>query len=410
MSRAPTAQVESPMTHILMLARVLDAGGIERDVSKYARHLVTKGFQPHVGCFNPGGMRWREIEAAGIPVLYVPVYSFRSASAIRGARILQQYIAAHQIRLIHGFDPPSSVYAGPLARFLGVPVLSSQVSYRALCNLQTRMFLSLIDRIATGIFVNCEAMADHVRNDWKVPANKIHICYNGFEPEEFHPHGRKRPEALSDASIVIGTVALLRPEKNLELLVEAFAKLLQVDPRACLLFVGSGPVRTGLERRMLELGIREACVFQDTVERPADWMRAIDIFVLPSRSEAFSNSLLEATACGCCPVASRVGGSPELVAHRQRGLLFESGNVQELTAVLIELATRPWLRQALADEAASFVREHLTMEIAAARLAGIYKRVLGMHVDPERGEEFVPLPKSAERSVHKSKVPGMAGE
>ena len=73
---------------VLIMARELGwGGGLERDISKFARHLLQHGIQPHVACFNPGGMRWREIEAAGIPLLTVPTKSFKSNSAIKGARI-----------------------------------------------------------------------------------------------------------------------------------------------------------------------------------------------------------------------------------------------------------------------------------------------------------------------------------
>lgn len=393
------------MTNILMLARVLDAGGIERDVSKFARHLSSRGFQPHVGCFNPGGMRWDEIAAAGIPTVAIPVKSFRSRSAFDGARILRRYIREHQIRLIHAFDVPADMYAVPLARLWGISVLSSQLGHRNLSNLQARVVMTFIDRMASGVFVNCEAVATHLQRDWKVAERLIHVCYNGYEPEEFHPEGRGRPEMLKEASIVVGTVALLRPEKNLGLLVEAFARLLQVDRKARLLLVGSGPVRPDLEKRMCELQIRDACIFQDTVARPADWMRAMDVFVLPSTTEGFSNSLLEAMACGCCPVASRVGGTPELVVDEEHGILFESGNVAELSAALIELARDPAKRKAMAGKAAAFVRQQLTMEHAAARLAGIYKTVLGQPVDAAHGEEFVPLRSRERETAVEAEIP-----
>src|SRR5215469_7319111 len=338
-------------TNDMMVARVLDTGGIERDVSKFARHLPAKGFQPHVACFNPGGMRWREIESAGIPTVTVPGRSFRSWSAVTGARLLKEYINKEHIQLIHAFDVPTDMFAVPLGRLWGVPVLSSQLCYRDLCPPVTRVVMSIIDRLATGTFVNCQGIAEHLETEWRVDGKKIHVCYNGYEPAEFYPEGRQRPASLSEASLVVGTVALLRPEKNLRLLVNAFAMLLRTVHRARLLIVGSGPGQAELERQALDLQVRQACIFQPSVEYPAEWMRAIDIFVLPSRSEGFSNSLLEAMACGCCPVASRVGGTPELIEHEQRGLLFDSDNVEALTEALVYLASNPSAMQMMARRA-----------------------------------------------------------
>jgi glycosyltransferase involved in cell wall biosynthesis len=399
MSKAPMAeQTREGITHILMLTRVLDTGGIERDVSKFARYLADKGFHPHVACFNPGGMRWREIEEAGISVLTVPVKSFRSWSTVVGARIMRRYIVQHDIRLVHAFDVPADIFAVPLARLWKLPVISSQLCYRDLCTRKTRLIMAIIDRLASGVFVNCEGIANHLHDDWKLARDRIHICYNGYEPREFHSQGRKRQTQLAEASTVVGSVALLRPEKNLKMLIEAFATLLKVDSKARLLIVGDGPDKVKLKQRASELGIRDACLFQDAAGQPAEWMKAIDIFVLPSASEGFSNSLLEAMACGCCPVASRVGGTPELVAHQEHGLLFESGNVEELARALIQLATHPEERQAMANTAANFVRAHLTMQHAVARLSGIYKEILGRPIDRTRGEQFVPLNQRAKAS------------
>jgi len=365
-----------PPLRVLMVARLLDAGGIERDVSKFARHLSSFGIHPHVGCFNSGGMRWRELENAGIPLVTIPVRSFRSLSAIKGAYVLRQYLVEKNIQIVHAFDLPADLFCVPLTRLFGVTVLASQLCYRDLFPRHVRWVMPVVDRLAKDVFVNCEGLADHLNIDWKLSRKHIHVCHNGYEVQEFNPLGRRRPKDLANASIVVGTVALLRPEKNIGMLIEAFAALHRVDDRARLLIVGSGPQKTELEQKVEELGLTDVCVFQPTVSAPADWMRAIDIFVLPSISEGFSNSLLEAMACGCCPVASRVGGTPELVNNGERGILFEPGNRKELSDALVQLAQHPKEQQRMAANAASFVREHLTIQQASARLAAIYRNLV----------------------------------
>lgn len=186
-------------TPVLMLARVLDVGGIERDVSKFARHLAEHGIQPHVACFNPGGMRWQEIAAAGVPLLTVPVRSFKSKSAIEGAHIFRNYIIEKGIRVVHAFDTPADMFGVPLARMMKVPVLSSQLCFRELMPMHLRLIMAVVDRVATGVFVNCEAIADHLTLDWKLNREHIHVCYNGFETSEFHGRGRERPASLAGA-------------------------------------------------------------------------------------------------------------------------------------------------------------------------------------------------------------------
>jgi glycosyltransferase involved in cell wall biosynthesis len=361
---------------VLLLVRELNLGGIERDVSKYARHLGTHGIQPHVGCFRPGGMRWREIEAAGIPLQRFPLESFKSWGAISSAWKLYRYIKTHGIRIVHAFEPATAVFGVPVARLAGCVTLTGQLCFRELNPPELRPLEPWIDRLSSGLFVNCHAVERHLVADYAIPRNRVFVCENGFERAEFHPEGRARPEALAQASVVIGTVAVLRPEKNLSMLIDAFASVRRADPRAVLLIVGSGPEEESLRRRAAEHGLSGGVLFEPATDRPAGWMRAIDVFVLPSRSESFSNALLEAMACGCCPVGSAVGGTPELIEHGVRGLLFEPGSLSGLTEALLALTLDGARRRTMAANAADFAHANLTIDIAAARLASIYRELL----------------------------------
>ena len=90
--------------------------------------------------------------------------------------------------------------------------------------------------------------------------------------------------------------------------------------------------KADLQTQARTLGIGDDCVFVPAKADVAEWLRSIDIFVLPSLSEGLSNSLMEAMACGCCAVASRTGGNIELVTDGRTGWLFEPGNAAELTS------------------------------------------------------------------------------
>jgi glycosyltransferase involved in cell wall biosynthesis len=131
-----------------------------------------------------------------------------------------------------------------------------------------------------------------------------------------------------------------------------------------------------LQENAARMGIDENVFVPATRDVPA-WLRTMDIFVLPSYSEAFSNSLLEAMACGCAVVGSRVGGTPELTGrNEERGLLFESGDAKGLATQLTRLISNERLRRDLGGRAAQFAKESLSIQIAAERTAAIYERWL----------------------------------
>ena len=173
------------------------------------------------------------------------------------------------------------------------------------------------------------------------------------------------------AASVIGIVCALRPEKGLGTLMEAFRKVKAGRPGVKLLIVGSGPMLAELEA-----GGDDDCHFQPAQPDVAPWLRAMDIFVLPSLSEALSNSLMEAMGCGCCPVASRVGGNPELVTDGETGLLFPVGDAAALAERLALLLDQPAYRLRLAANAERRMLEHFTREQAARAMGAVYQEFL----------------------------------
>jgi glycosyltransferase involved in cell wall biosynthesis len=145
-----------------------------------------------------------------------------------------------------------------------------------------------------------------------------------------------------------------------------------------LVFVGSGPMKDELDAAAKHLGVAADVVFQPAVADVVRWLHAMDIFVLPSRSEAMSNALMEAMACGVASVASNVGGNPELVREGETGLLFPSEDAEALTVQLRRLVDDTQLRTGLAEAGAAFIRSERTIETAAVRMAGIYGEMLGL--------------------------------
>jgi glycosyltransferase involved in cell wall biosynthesis len=358
---------------ILLMTRALSEGGCERDLTRLAIQLDRSRFEPHVGCFRDG-IRKAEIEAAGVPILQLPVTSFRNRSCWDGARMMGAYLREHQIRLVHAFDVPMDLFAAPVARHYGVPaVVTSQLSFRTLCSRGTRLALRFTDFLSNRIVVNSRAVGDSLERDYGIPDEKVFLCYNGVDTSQFYP----QPDAReSDASVVIGTVCAMRPEKRVDWLIRAFAELRSTDPRARLLLIGSGPETGKLMELCARLGVREACQFEPSQSEVAPWMRGLDIYVNCSSSESFPNGLLEAMACGCCVIGSQVGGIPELITHGHDGLLFDTAKPEDLAVMLRLAATDKTLRDSLRQQAADTARERFAMPLTATRMEAFYESLL----------------------------------
>jgi glycosyltransferase involved in cell wall biosynthesis len=360
---------------ILLLVRRLDYGGCERDLSKVALGLDRSVFEPHVGCFQPEGIRLAELQEAGIPIVHLPVTSFVSRSAIDGALTLRRYIRRHRIALVHAHDVPTVLFATPLARAFGArAVVSSQVSYRSLIGPLEHRLLRVVDRFADRVVVNCQAMFKHMVEDEGLPPERAYLCYNGVDTSVFHPGVPQSPAPLRDAQLIIGTIANLRPEKGIHLLLEAFAAVRR--PGLKLFIVGSGPSRDELQALSRRLGLENDCVFQPGKPQIAGEMRSLDIFVLPSFSEAFSNALLEAMASGCAVAGADVGGTPELIQDGKTGLLFRVGDSQDLALKLRRLIDEEELRRQFRESAVAFARENFQIQRTVKRMADLYQSLL----------------------------------
>ena len=362
---------------ILLMVRELHHGGSERQLTEVALGLDRSRFQPHVGAFRIEGIRADELRAAGVPIFHLPIQSFKSPSAIVSAWGLAQYIRAHDIRLVHTFDMPLTAYAIPLTRSLTSAVaLASQRCHLSLASPSQRKFVLFAERRAHGVVVNCQFLERHLIDDAGIPPGRVHLCYNGLDLDRFRRASAKRPASLPVGSLVIGVVSVLRPEKGLITLLDAFADVRPAVPDLRLLMLGSGPMLSELQNRARELGIADACIFEPSTNRVDEWLQNIDIFVLPSLSEALSNALMEAMACGCCPIASRVGGNPELIEDGVRGLLFEPGNSAELARKLREVILNPELRARLSAAAHDFVHQNFSRNASALRMTEIYDELL----------------------------------
>jgi glycosyltransferase involved in cell wall biosynthesis len=357
------------------MSRELGIGGTERQLVQTALTLDRDRFEPHVACFNAAGFRAAALRAAGIPIVELPVRSFMRWSAMNGAWRLARYLKAHHIQVAHAFDVPMDVFGVPVARLARTPVvISSQRAHRDLTpGIYTRM-LRVTDRMVDALIVNSRAVERELTGQHNVPPTLIRFWPNSIDPAEFLPWPRVRQAQVSDAGTVIGALCALRPEKGLDLLLEAYAALRPAG--ALLVIVGSGPAEAGLRDRAAALGLGDRCRFVPMVTNVAEWLRSIDIYVLPSRSEASSNSLMEAMSCGCCCVASDTGGNPELIEKGVTGMLFASGESAELAATLGALLEHEPLRSRLAHAASEQIRRSFSVKASAERAAALYTELL----------------------------------
>lgn len=361
---------------VLYLIHSLGHGGSERQMAAMARTLDRGRFAVQVATVK-GGFRVAELQAAGIPVMDLPLRTYLGRGVITAWRKLRAHIREHRIAIVHAFDYAVAPLGIAVARSVpGTIALSSQRFLMDSVPPKYRYLLLAAHSIAHGVVANSQAAAACLVRGYHFPASRIQVCHNGLDPAEFPPFPRHRVPGFADAGLVVGVVCVLRPEKNLGQLLEAFARLRGRTPGMRLLMVGSGPEEARLRSLAQSLSLSEACRFLPSTPAVAALLRGIDIFVHPSLSEGLPNAVMEAMASGCAVVASRVGGCPELIEDGVDGLLVKPGDLNDLIAKLGALIDDPDLRAKLAAAATARIGREFSLHSSARRMEQIYEGYL----------------------------------
>jgi glycosyltransferase involved in cell wall biosynthesis len=363
---------------VLLLVRELGIGGCERDLARAATHFDPARIRAHVACFHPDGIRTEDIRSRNIPILALPLTSFANRSFPLALQQLHSYVRQHNIALIHSFDTPSACLLAAYGLMPGhVPIIASHLCHRDLIdNRGQQLLLRLGDRTANSFVSNSRAVGEELSSRFGIDSQYIDIVYNGVDTNSFHP-GLPQALAPEPDTLTIGTVCALRPEKRIDLLIQAVARLQSQGNKLRLLIIGAGPEEERLRDSTRQLGIAHHCHFAGLQRNIPPWLASMDIFVLPSSSESFPNSLLEAMACGVAVIGSCTGGIPEMIETQKTGLLFEPNQVDSLVAAIQELLNGPDLRTTLARNAAEVAASRYSSASYASHLEAVYRKRIG---------------------------------
>lgn len=229
---------------------------------------------------------------------------------------------------------------------------------------------------ARKVVVPSATLMEIAASSWAIPSSRLLQIANGVDLDRYRGEaGRREPLAGLGAepdTVVVGTVAPLRPEKNVGRLLRAFASL-PPRPRAVLVIAGDGEELAALRQLAARLGIAERTVFLGHVDDVPAVLRGLDIFALSSDTEQMPNSLLQAMAAARPVAALDVGDVRRIVALENRPLVVPRGDEGALTAALAVLARDAPRRRALG----CLNQERVKAEYSLGAMVAAYGALLG---------------------------------
>jgi glycosyltransferase involved in cell wall biosynthesis len=369
LAEAASVACTAPLSVAIVMTG-FEPGGTERQMIELVRRLSPARWNVHVACFHARGTWFGRVANAAASVAEFPITSFQKPSVVRQAVAFGRWCRAHRIAIVHTTELYSNIFALPAAALANVPV---RIGNRREINPDKTPAQIALQRAAYAcahtVVANSHAAARRLALEG-VPARKIAVVPNGVDLQPLWP----KSAPVGGRTIIV--VANLRPEKGHDVLIDAAAHVLHRFPDARFEVVGDGPERGRLTALAAARALSRSFSFLGHRDDVAARLGSSDIFVLPSRSEAFPNAVLEAMAAGLPIVASAVGGIPELIDDGRSGLLVPAGDPAALAERLCRLLADAPLAVRLGEAARAKAEAHDSFDRMVASFESLYLALL----------------------------------
>ncbi|MCF8095229.1 MAG: glycosyltransferase [Desulfobacteraceae bacterium] len=339
------------MARILHTIDTTGPGGAETVFINLVKSL--SGDNPVVAIRGPGWvcdtLRKNGIE----PVFVKSRGSFNAAYLLELVKIIRRY----RIDLVQSHLFGSNLYSSVAGLICGVPVIS--VFHGFVDTNRGERFMSVKTRVINFgskkiVFVS-DRLRQHFISEYGFSASKAATVYNGVDTDVFYPRrddSIREELGLGPENILIGALGNIRPAKGYDHFLRA-ARIIHSKHPECRFVVagqGKGALYDSLLETRKNLGLEGIFSFIGFRENAAIVLNNLDVFVLPSVSEGFSISTIEAMACGVPVVVTRSGGPEEIVENGRNGIIVETGPA-DIAKGIIRLLEDPGLETAVRERA-----------------------------------------------------------
>ena len=362
---------------LAQLTPSLLGGGIEHRTARLLAALPRDDFELAWAGF--GDVRESLIARAGRDVEVRAFPHRRPGLDFDAVRRVASFFRAWRPDVVHVHNWSASLYGVLGARLARVPWLIFGLGGKETPEAASPRRRGVMRTLALGIdhFTTvCDFLAAEIVREWGAPWRKVSVIRTGVDLARFRRSSRdeaRRALSLPMEAVVFGISGVLRPVKRLEDFLAASERVARALPDAHFVLIGfDGAEDYPPVRRLAGLGGRLHLLGQ--VPAVDLVLPALDVAVSTSAFEGASNALIEAMASGLPVIASRVGGTPELVSHGDNGLLFDAGAVGALTEAMISLGRDPAERARLGARGLERARSDHDLGAMVTAYADLYRR------------------------------------
>lgn len=317
----------SALTRVVHVTGCLEMGGQEKLLVEFARHADRRRFALHFVSLAGRGALADDLEALGWPVT-----ALDARPGLRPGLVLTlaQRFRSWGAQVVHTHNERPLIYAAPAARLARARRVIHTKHGRGAGKSRRQLWLTALAARCVDEFVGVSEDCSRLAVTQGVPARRVRTLHNGIDTQRFAYRG---PCPTGPAVLV----ARLCPEKDVPTLLQATALAVRARSDFRLRIAGDGPCLPELRRLAAALDLGAHVEFLGMISDVPALLAKARLLVLSSVSEGVSLTLLEAMARGLPVVATRVGGTPEVVADGATGLLVPPRDASALAEALLQL-------------------------------------------------------------------------
>lgn len=359
----------------------ITAGGTERQLLQLVEIAQRSGLSPQICVLR--GTEWLTSQVAGCGVKHFQIGTICSRSGLTALKDLLGWIRQEKFQILQAFFSESNLLGPWAGRMAGVPIIlgTRRNLNHAMKDGPNRLGLRMqwvSNLLVNQIIANSEAVLERVAESEWGSRRKLCVVYNGIDPTQMQPKPGSRAKlrrelGLADNEILVGNVSGLRRIKGVDLFVEAAALAYRRHPSLRFVLVGDGELREEIESLVQARGLTAAFRIAGAADDVRPYLAAMDVAVLCSMAEGFSNSLLEYMAAELPIVATDVGGNREALGGC--GILIEPGKPDDLANAIGSMVDGDSRRKFASGGLLAVQR--FDVKIAEARMSEIYWSHLG---------------------------------